>query len=167
MAPVPINFDYHSGIYSLQVKQELQLNREEAWNFFSDPANLSLITPPKMAFIITNDVQDTIYPGQIISYRIRILPFLKTNWVTEITHVQVGDYFIDEQKSGPYSMWHHEHSFKETGRGIRVYDRVFYKVPFGLFGRILHTLFIKKQLSTIFSFRYQKLNSLFNGHVAN
>lgn len=153
-----ITFKSLSGIYLLEASQHLNISMEEAWQFFSSPGNLSLITPSHMGFRITSGTPAAMYPGQIISYKVS--PFLgyTTNWVTEITHVFPDRFFVDEQRSGPYKIWHHEHHFEKQGEGILMTDRVYYKLPFGLFGRIAHTLFVRKQLEKIFLFRDAYLN---------
>lgn len=155
-----ITFKSHSGIYTLEVQQILTISREEAWNFFSSPGNLAKITPPHMGFVITSGTPAKMYPGQIISYKVAPFPGFKTNWVTEITHVSEGSYFVDEQRFGPYRMWHHEHRFEVQNGGILMTDRVSYKLPFGIFGQIAHALFVKKQLEQIFEFRIDVMENL-------
>ena len=156
-----IRFHSHSGIYSLEVSQFINLPLHEAWEFFSSPGNLSKITPEHLGFEITSGSVGKMYPGQIITYRVSPFPGIKTNWVTEITHVSEGHYFFDEQRFGPYRMWHHEHHFEVQGNGILMTDRVSYKLPFGFLGRIAHSLFVKKQLKQIFSFREACLMKMF------
>jgi len=156
-----INIRYHSGMYTLSVKQQLAVSMDEAWEFFSSPENLSKITPSEMKFEITSGKPEKMFAGQIISYRIGILPMIKSHWVTEITQVKNKKYFIDEQRFGPYKMWHHEHHFKENQSGILMVDKVSYKIPFGFLGRIAHFLFIHSQLQKIFSYRIQILNEIF------
>jgi ligand-binding SRPBCC domain-containing protein len=156
-----ITFKSHSGIYTLEVEQFLTISPEEAWEFFSSPGNLAKITPAHMGFQITSGEPEKMYAGQIISYKVAPIPGLKTNWVTEITQVLEGRYFIDEQRFGPYRMWHHEHRFEEQNGRVRMTDRVSYKLPFGIFGRMAHFLFVKKQLRTIFSHRISALEQLF------
>jgi len=156
-----ISIKKHSGIYTLYAEQELPISLAEAWDFFSSPANLARITPKSMGFNITSDTRGKMYPGQIITYRIGILPGVKSNWVTEITQVKEGEFFIDEQRFGPYSMWHHEHIFEETKSGVLMKDRVSYKLPMGFLGGIAHSLFVKKQLLGIFSYRIKILNEFF------
>lgn len=148
-----ITFKSHSGIYTLEVKQILNISLAEAWDFFSSPGNLAKITPPHMGFIITSGTPAKMYPGQIISYKVAPFSGFKTNWVTEITHVSEGRFFVDEQRFGPYRMWHHEHRFEVQDNGVLMTDRVSYKLPFGIFGRIAHALFVKEQLKQIFSYR--------------
>lgn len=148
-----ITFKSHSGIYTLEVKQSLNISLAEAWDFFSSPGNLAKITPQHMGFIITSGTPAKMHPGQIISYKVAPFPGFKTNWVTEITHVSEGRFFVDEQRFGPYRMWHHEHHFEMQGDGVLMTDRVSYKLPFGIFGRIAHALFVKEQLKQIFSYR--------------
>ncbi|MBS0012073.1 MAG: SRPBCC family protein [Bacteroidales bacterium] len=153
MKEAEINIRRHSGIFTLEARQCINTGLEEAWSFFSHPSNLSLITPSSMEFKITSGEPEEMYEGQIITYRIGILPLIKSNWVTEITRVKRAAYFIDEQRSGPYKIWHHEHHFRETEDGIEMLDRVTYKIPLGIAGRIVHYLFIRKQLINIFTYR--------------
>lgn len=156
-----ITFRSHSGIYTLEVRQWLNIPLELAWDFFSSPENLAKITPPHMGFKITSGKPEKMYVGQIISYKVAPFPGLKTNWVTEITHVSEGRFFVDEQRFGPYRMWHHEHHF-EVGNGkVFMTDRVSYKLPMGFLGRIAHRLFVKKQLEQIFEYREVTLEKLF------
>lgn len=156
-----IDIRYHSGIYTLMAKQELPLKIEEAWKFFSTPENLVLITPPHMEFVITSGKATKMYSGQIISYKVSPVSGIKTNWITEITQVEQGKFFVDEQRFGPYRMWHHEHHFTESEKGIIMFDKVSYKLPFGFIGRLAHLIFVRKQLESIFQFREHKLTELF------
>jgi ligand-binding SRPBCC domain-containing protein len=158
-----VNISQHSGIYTLQTQQELKVPIDKAWDFFSSPKNLQVITPPHMGFEITSEVTQKAYAGQIITYKVGILPGVKSNWVTEITQVKDQEFFIDEQRFGPYSMWHHEHWFESLPNGNTLMkDKISYKIPFGVLGYIAQKLFIKKQLTEIFTFRFQKLEQLFN-----
>jgi ligand-binding SRPBCC domain-containing protein len=156
-----IKFKSHSGIYSLEVTQYLKITLPEAWNFFSSPGNLSKITPEHMGFEITSGAPGKMYTGQIITYKVSPFPGIKTNWVTEITHVSEGSFFVDEQRFGPYCMWHHEHHFEVQNDGVLMTDLVSYKLPFGFLGRIAHALFVRKQLEHIFLFREECLGKLF------
>lgn len=156
-----IKFKAHSGIYTLEVEQFLKLSLAEAWDFFSSPGNLSKITPEQMRFRITSGTPGRMYEGQIITYEVYPFPGIKTNWVTEITQVSEGHYFVDEQRFGPYRMWHHEHRFEEQNGGVLMTDRVSYKLPFGFIGRMAHSLFVKKQLKQIFTFREAYLSQIF------
>lgn len=160
-----ISFKSYSGIYCLEVKQFVKTSITEAWDFFSSPGNLSKITPTHMGFIITSGEPAKMYPGQIISYKVSPFPGFTTNWVTEITQIQEKQFFVDEQRFGPYRMWHHEHHFEVQGNGVLMTDRVSYKLPFGIFGRIAHWVFVKKQLQTIFSFREKCLGHFFQESV--
>ena len=157
-----IKFSKHSGIYTLEAKQELNISLNLACDYFSSPNNLANITPPKMGFDITSKVDRKVYQGQIITYKVSPVPFVKTNWVTEITAVKEHEFFIDEQRFGPYSMWHHEHFFEALPNGNTLMsDKISYKIPFGFLGSIAQTLFVKKQLKEIFSYRKQVLDSIF------
>lgn len=149
-------------MYCLKFTQKLPISLNECWDFFSRPQNLKTITGEHLGFEITNDCQDTkMYPGQIISYIIRPLWNLPIEWVTEITHVQEPYYFIDEQRFGPYKFWHHEHRFYEIPNGVEIIDMVYYQMPFGIIGKIVHSLKVKKDLNAIFSYRRAKLEKLF------
>jgi ligand-binding SRPBCC domain-containing protein len=157
-----IKITSHSGIYKLEVSQFIKISLKEAWDFFSSPVNLAKITPPHMGFIITSGKPSKMYPGQIITYKVSPVAGIKTNWVTEITHVSEQSFFVDEQRFGPYRMWHHEHHFEVHGEGVLMTDRVSYKLPLGFLGRIAHFLFVRKQLEHIFNYREQCLDSLFD-----
>lgn len=148
-------------IYRLHTRQKLPISMEEAWNFFSDPANLKVITPDHMGFEILSGADRKMYPGQIIQYMVKPFPWMSTKWVTEITHVREGSYFVDEQRFGPYSLWHHKHFFTAVEGGVEMEDIVDYKLPLGFLGRIMHVLVVRKQLRNIFEYREDKLNSLF------
>lgn len=155
-------FHSHSGIHTLTAEQELPIGIAEAWDFFSSPKNLVKITPPEMGFNITSEIASKAYSGQIITYKVNVLPFVKMNWVTEITHVREHEYFIDEQRYGPYAMWHHEHSFEKlTDNKTLMKDKISYKIPFGVFGKIAQKLFVRNQLKGIFEFREKTLEKLF------
>ncbi len=157
-----LNFSYYSGIYNLTATQELPVSLEKAWDFFATPANLSKITPPHMGFKITSGKPAAMYPGQIITYKVAPFPGIRTNWVTEITGVVYQKYFIDEQRYGPYSMWHHEHHFTRTMRGVLMTDRVSYRFPGGPAGRLLMGRLIRIQLRKIFTYRKQVLEEIFS-----
>ena len=159
-----IKFKKHSGIYTLSTEQRLNISLEEAWEFFSSPENLQSITPSHMGFQITSKINRQVYIGQIITYKIGILSGIMQNWVSEITQVKERELFIDEQRFGPYKMWHHEHWFYNLSDGSTlIEDKISYKIPFGFLGTIAQHVFIKKQLTDIFEFRFNKLESLFNG----
>jgi ligand-binding SRPBCC domain-containing protein len=131
---------------------------EEAWQFFSDPRNLRDITPDYMDFQITSsDLPDKMYPGLIVHYKVRPVMGLPITWVTEITHVDEPGFFVDEQRFGPYRMWHHQHLFREIPGGVEMDDIVEYVLPFGPLGTLLHALFIRKQLNSIFDYRFRVL----------
>ena len=146
-------------IYKLEAKQILPITKSECWKFFSNPKNLQAITPPDMDFEIKSDLPEKVYPGQIIIYRIKLFPGIKVSWVTEIKEVIDENFFIDEQIFGPYKFWHHQHRFLETTEGIEVHDLVHYAIPFGIIGRLMHKLFIRRKLNTIFQFRKEILEA--------
>ena len=158
-----VDIKKHSGIYTLEVMQQLPIGLPEAWEFFSSPKNLAQITPNHMGFQITSRVPEKMFAGQIITYKVSPFPGIKTNWVTEITHVDDQKFFVDEQRFGPYRMWHHEHHFEPNENGVMMTDRVSYKIPFGLLGGIAQGLFVKRQLKGIFNYRMKALKEMFGG----
>jgi ligand-binding SRPBCC domain-containing protein len=131
------------------------------WDFFSSPSNLSKITPPEMGFLITSPFSQEMYPGMFITYKVSPVNGIKLNWVTEITQISNKKYFIDEQRSGPYSTWHHEHHFIEVEGGIEMHDILYYKVPFGVFGKLADIIFVKNKLNRIFKYRNTRIKELF------
>jgi len=138
--------------------QNIPSTIDEVWDFISSPKNLKLITPPYMGFnIITEEETDKMYAGQIIAYKVSPLAGLKMTWVTEITHIEEKKYFVDEQRFGPYALWHHKHFIKAINGGVEMKDIVHYKVPFGFLGDIANSILVQKKLKEIFDFRYQKV----------
>jgi ligand-binding SRPBCC domain-containing protein len=140
-------------IYRIQQSQFLPLDLEAAWSFFATPQNLEAMTPDFLRFKILSDVPDTVHSGLIIEYRIQAVAGIPMRWLTEIKHVEPLQRFVDEQRLGPFPFWYHEHRFKAVKGGIVMEDEVHYQMPFGLFGPIVHTLFIRHRLLEIFRFR--------------
>ena len=144
-------------------EQFIQTDLETIWDFASSPKNLKEITPDYMLFDITSkNLPEKMYPGMIISYKVSPLFNIKMNWVTEITHIKDYHFFVDEQRLGPYKMWHHQHHFEKKDNGILMTDIVTYIPPFGFLGNIANSLFIKKQLNNIFDYRYKIMDKKFN-----
>jgi ligand-binding SRPBCC domain-containing protein len=149
-------------IYQLKTIQKLPISIEKAWIFFSNPENLSKITPPWLNFEIRTEIPKNMYAGMIITYFVRPLLNIPQTWVTEITHVDQPNYFVDEQRFGPYKMWHHEHLFYETeDGGVEMYDFISYAIPFGLLGRLMNKLIIETKIKEIFSYRRAVLKKMF------
>ena len=149
-------------LHSLKTKQLVKSDIDTVWDFISSPKNLQTITPDYMSFVILSDPEEKMFPGQIIEYKVSPVIGIKLHWVTEITHVQAKEYFVDEQRFGPYAFWHHKHFLKETKEGVEMYDEVHYKAPMGIVGRMANALFIKRQLKQIFDYRFGKIEELFN-----
>ncbi len=148
-------------IYNLQSKQKLPISVNKAWDFLSSPINLKTITPEYMGFNILSGADRKMYPGQIIQYIVTPLFGIKTKWVTEITHVQENKYFVDEQRFGPYALWHHKHFIRPIDGGIEMEDIIDYKIPFGLIGQLVHPIIIEPKLKEIFDYRHDKLIEIF------
>jgi ligand-binding SRPBCC domain-containing protein len=145
------------AVYQIYKKQQLPITLDEAWEFFSSPKNLQKITPEHMGFHILSGADTEMYPGQIIEYTVKPLLGIPMYWMTEIKNVKYKEFFIDEQRFGPYSLWYHKHFFKEIPGGVEVIDQVHYKLPLGFLGTIAHGLFVKRQLENIFDYRFKVL----------
>ena len=153
-----ISLTKQSGIYTLTSEQILPLSLEKAWDFFTVPTNLDKITPKEMEFRITNNPPNKTYKGQIITYKIGILPGISSNWITEITHFEDQQFFVDEQRFGPYAMWHHEHHFKEISESeVLMTDIVNFKMPFGILGDFFGGQLVKNKVKFIFESRFKIL----------
>lgn len=148
-------------LYRLQTFQILPITKKEAWDFLSDPNNLKTITPDYMGFKILYGAEKKMYPGQIIQYVVTPVLGIPTKWVTEITHVQKDDYFVDEQRFGPYALWHHKHFIREIDGGVEMEDIVDYKIPFGILGQLVHPILVAPKLKEIFNYRREKLIKMF------
>lgn len=151
-------------IYTLHYVQKLPIPVSEAWDFFSDPTNLAVITPDSMGFVTLSGDERKMFAGQVIIYTITPLFGIKLQWVTEITHVQEDAFFVDEQRFGPYAFWHHKHFFKEIDGGTEMEDIIHYKVPMGFLGRLVHPFLVKPKLEEIFAYRQKKLVELFGAY---
>ena len=149
-------------LYTKETTQYVNASIEECWAFFSSPQNLQKITPETMGFQITDFDGKNMYAGQIIQYKVSPLLGIKLPWVTEITFVKENSYFIDEQRFGPYALWHHKHFFEETEHGVKMTDLVHYGLPLGFIGRIMNTLIVKNKLKAIFDHRRVMVDQLFN-----
>jgi len=149
--------------YLLKTEQAIPISLDEAWDFFSSPLNLAKITPKEMNFVVTSDynADGKMYPGMIITYTITPILGIKMNWMTEITHVKEGEYFVDEQRFGPYALWHHQHHFKETEYGVLMTDILNYAIPYGIIGRFANSVSIEKQIKKIFAYREKAIVEMF------
>lgn len=153
------------AINQLFREQKIPATIQQVWDFIATPSNLQNITPRYMGFEITTpNLPDKMYPGMIIAYKVSPVPGIKMNWVTEITHIKEKAYFVDEQRSGPYKLWHHEHKIAPVDGGVLMTDLVSYQPPFGFLGTLANRFFISKKLDEIFEFREKKLTEIF-GHI--
>lgn len=148
--------------YQFKKTQFLPSNKNDVWSFISSPENLKKITPSYMGFDITSPLEESrMYSGMIISYMVKPLLNIPIKWISEITHIRETEYFVDEQRVGPYSLWHHEHHLKEVENGVMMTDIVSYKPPFGIFGALMNALFIRRKLEEIFEFRRKTMGQVF------
>lgn len=144
-------------IYRIQKEQIIDTDLETAWNFIRKPSNLNKITPDTLDFNIISDVPDAMYNGLLIEYKIGMPLIGRRSWLTEIKHVRDRHSFVDEQRIGPYKLWLHYHEIKEVEGGIRFKDAVHYTMPCGILGEIVHSVYVKNQVKTIFDYREQAL----------
>ncbi|NMB80783.1 MAG: SRPBCC family protein [Ignavibacteria bacterium] len=150
-------------LHTLYKEQKLNITLDQAWDFFSSPANLKIITPPYMGFEIkSNFKNEKMFSGMIIEYIVKPVLSIPMRWVTEITHVKEKEYFIDEQRFGPYKFWHHLHQFSIENGELIMIDKLNYALPFGILGRIVNKLFVRKRIEEIFNYREKVLGELFS-----
>jgi ligand-binding SRPBCC domain-containing protein len=148
-------------VHYLVREQIIPAPRQKVWEYFCDPQNLNAITPPDMNFEILQGADVKMYVGQLIEYRVKFVRGIRSRWLTEIAHVRAGEYFVDEQRIGPYRFWYHEHGFQQVSAGTKMTDRVTYVIPFGFLGDLLNAFWIEKRLGQIFDFRRHKIVELF------
>jgi ligand-binding SRPBCC domain-containing protein len=151
-----------SKVYSIKTIQNIPVPLDTAWDFFSSPANLEEITPVDINFnIISQYHGNKMYAGQVIEYKLKPLLGIPLYWMTEITHLADKSFFVDEQRFGPYRLWHHQHHFKAIEGGVEMTDIVHYKLPFWFLGDMAHRLFLKRRLKNIFDYRYKVIEQKF------
>ena len=148
-------------MHTLKSVQKLPISLEEAWDFFSSPANLKVMTPEELNLVPTSPLPERMYPGMFIEYTVKPLFGIPMKWVTEITHVEDMKFFVDEQRVGPYSIWHHQHHFKAIPGGVEMTDIIDYLLPLGPIGVITEKLLVGQKVRDIFDFRYKKLIELY------
>jgi ligand-binding SRPBCC domain-containing protein len=150
------------SVHRLTRAQTIHASEEDCWAFFSNPLNLARITPASLDFRIKSELPREIYPGLMIEYQVRPLLGIPVTWLTEITHVEPRRYFVDEQRVGPYKVWHHEHFFRPVGEGrMEICDTVYYAMPMGWLGDIVHELVVKGELREIFGYRERAVREIF------
>ena len=142
-------------MYQLKRTQFIKTDLKTAWDFFSSPGNLKKITPQYMGFDVRTALPEKMYEGLMIEYTVKPLLGIPMNWITEIKTVKDLQFFVDEQRKGPYKIWHHEHHFKVKDGGVEMTDIVSYELPLGILGRIMHPFVVQKKLEEIFDFRFK------------
>jgi len=148
-------------MYQLKRTQFVKTDLQTCWDFFSSPKNLKEITPDYMGFDVLVDLPEKMYEGLMIEYTVKPLLSIPMKWITEIKYVHDKQFFVDEQRKGPYKIWHHEHHFKEVEGGVEMTDIVSYEIPFGVLGKLAHPLIVKKKLEEIFDYRFKKVDEIF------
>jgi ligand-binding SRPBCC domain-containing protein len=148
--------------YTLKRIQTLNISMEKAWDYFSSPENLAEITPDWLDFRIISEVPEKMYEGMVVKYHVHPFAGFPIGWLTEITHVEEPYFFVDEQRFGPYKLWHHQHHFAETNEGVEMTDIVTYMLPFEPFSSPLMGWYVSKKLKQIFDYRFDTLEKIFN-----
>lgn len=148
-------------MYQLKRKQLVKTDLQTCWDFFSSPQNLEVITPEKMKFRVLTEQPAAMYEGLMIAYKVSPVLGIPLGWITEIKTVRDGVFFVDEQRKGPYKIWHHEHHFEAVEGGVLMTDIVSYTLPLGFLGKFAHWLFVRKQLEGVFEYRFQKVEEMF------
>jgi ligand-binding SRPBCC domain-containing protein len=148
-------------LHRFACQQRLALALPDAWEFFSRPENLARITPANLGFEVTSALPERMYAGMIVTYRVQPFGGLRVPWVTEITQVREPEFFVDEQRSGPYRLWHHQHQFRVIDGGVEMTDLVHYQLPFGRLGDLLAGGAVARRVAAIFAYRQQVLAQLF------
>lgn len=156
-----VKFESYSGLYKLVSTQWIDSSLDEVWDYFSNPKNLQSMTPDDLNFEILSNPSSVMQEGDVIAYKIQILPFVKVKWVTEIKSVSTLNSFVDEQRTGPYKMWHHRHSFESKDGGTLITDEVHFMLPLGFLSRPFYPIFIKPKLKKIFNFRVLRIIDVF------
>lgn len=149
-------------MYQLIRTQFIKADIKTCWDFFSSPTNLKVITPSYMGFEVKTEVPQKMYEGLMIAYTVRPLLGIPMSWITEIKTVKENEFFVDEQRQGPYTIWHHEHHFKAVEGGVEMTDIVSYVLPLGFLGKMAHPILVRKKLEEIFAYRFQKVEEIFN-----
>jgi ligand-binding SRPBCC domain-containing protein len=149
-----------SKIYKLRREQLVKTDVDTAWNFISSPKNLEALTPDNLSFEIITDLPEKMYDGLLIEFRVGIPLLGKQTWLTEIKNIRNGHSFVDEQRMGPYKLWHHYHEVQAENEGVRFIDRVHYTLPLGPLGTIAHALYVRKTLRQVFDYREKMLHRL-------
>lgn len=149
-------------MYQLKRTQFVKTDLDTCWKFFSSPQNLQVITPDYMGFDVLTPLPKKMYEGLMVAYKVKPLLGIPVKWITEIKYVHDKKYFVDEQRKGPYKIWHHEHHFKAVDGGVEMTDIVSYELPLGFLGRLAHPFIVKKKLDEIFDYRLKKVDELFN-----
>lgn len=158
-------FKKKGGLYEIYTKFEVNTNINETWDFFTNVKNISKIMPKELNFNVTSKTSKKLYEGEIITFRTKIphIPLLTTNIISEIKKISTKEYFIDQQISGPYKIWHHEHHFKKSKNNTTIIsEKIHYKLHFHPFSRVLHKLFIRRQIVNLFQYRIKKIESILN-----
>ena len=147
----------------LRREQRLPRPPEQAFALFAAARNLEALTPPLLRFRVVTPEPIAMGKGTLIRYRLRIRG-VPVSWLTEITDWQPPHRFVDEQRSGPYALWHHTHSFETDGAGGTVMrDEVRYEIGFGALGDLALRAFVRRDLEAIFDFRARRVVELLDG----
>jgi ligand-binding SRPBCC domain-containing protein len=150
----------HSNCIKMHNKNILPISLDEAWEFFSTPKSLAVLTPAAYQFKIIGALENKMYVNQKITYQLKMYG-LPMNWVSEIVEYEEGKIFTDKMSKGPYKTWYHEHKFTKIDVGVLVEDIINYEVGFGFLGGFIDKVFVSKQLKSLFDYRNEILRVKF------
>ncbi len=154
--------------YQFKQSQKIPGTIDSVWEFISNPDNLKEITPAFLDFkVLDRPSEKNMYAGMIITYTVKPLLGIPVKWMTEITHVREKEYFVDEQRIGPYHFWHHQHRIEPIEGGVLMTDIVTYVPPFYFLGRLANWLIIRKKLREIFKYRTLAVEKRFGVYSEN
>ncbi len=137
---------------------------DEVWAFHDDVENLAALSPAN-AQVRVESVDTPVKAGSRIAITARG-PLGRIRWVAKIVEhtppravvFSEEARFVDEQESGPFKAWRHEHDFERVGeKATRLVDRITYCVGWGPIGWVADLLFVRPQLRSMFRHRHAVL----------
>jgi ligand-binding SRPBCC domain-containing protein len=134
---------------------------DEVWEFLANPRTVAAVSPPDLGLRVTSEPPVRVYPGLIVTYDLEVLPRVRWHWVTEVTHIREGRLLVDEQRFGPFRMWHHEHHLAAHDGGVEVRDLITYALPLGPLGVLADLVLVSHRLERTFAFRRRVLAQRF------
>ena len=146
--------------FEISTKQYINKPLEVVFEFFSKPEYLEMITPASLSFNILTPTPIKMGKGSLIDYTIRLFG-IPIHWRTLISDYEPPFRFVDQQIKGPYTFWHHTHTFQSVDGGVEIIDKVIYSLPMGWLGTLAHSIWVRKDLEKIFDYRKNVIQNYF------